>query len=28
MQVLEVEEVDIRGVGPIGGIQRLGTRTG
>jgi adenylate cyclase len=28
MQVLEVEEVDIRGVGPIGGIQRLGTRIG
>ena len=28
MQVLEVEKVDIRGVGPIGGIQRLSTRTG
>ena len=28
MQVLEVEEVDIRGVGPIGGIQRLGPRIG
>ncbi len=28
MQVLEVEEVDIRGVGSVRGIQRLGPRLG